>query len=113
MVDLSTTKDKCTKMLCLIAFLYNEDMIILEERTEMKCKPSTSNLLFFHSSILFFSQWSVNELTNQITHISNLILLGLLFKNENKVLPALKSYESTQNLYDFRDRMRGYLGLPR
>jgi hypothetical protein len=37
----------------------------------------------------------------------------MLFKNELKILPALKSYEKTQNLIDFRDRMRGYLGLPR
>ena len=28
-------------------------------------------------------------------------------------MPALKAYEKQKNLYDFRDRLRGYLGLPR
>ncbi len=37
MVDITVTKDKCAKMLCLIASLYKEDMIIQEERSEMKC----------------------------------------------------------------------------
>lgn len=39
--------------------------------------------------------------------------IGLLFKNEEKTFPALKSFEKDKNLYEYRDRMRGYLGLPR
>ena len=28
-------------------------------------------------------------------------------------MPGLKAYEKDKNLFEFRDRMRGYLGLPR
>ena len=38
MVDISKTSDKCAKVLCLIAHLYKEEMILLEERSEMKRK---------------------------------------------------------------------------
>lgn len=41
------------------------------------------------------------------------LIIELLFKNEEKTFPALKSYEKDKNLYEFRDRLRGYLGLPR
>ena len=37
----------------------------------------------------------------------------LLFKDEKKIMPALSAYERERNIYKFRDRMRGYLGLPR
>lgn len=39
--------------------------------------------------------------------------IGTLFKDEKKIMPALKVFEKAHNLYDFRDRLRGYLGLPR
>ena len=41
------------------------------------------------------------------------MIIGLLIKNEEKVMPALKRYDKDKNLLGFRDRMRGYLGLPR
>ena len=36
-----------------------------------------------------------------------------MFRNIEKLIPALRSYEKDKSLYGFRDRMRGYLGLPR
>jgi hypothetical protein len=30
-----------------------------------------------------------------------------------KAFPALKAFEKDKNFFEFRDRMRGYLGLPR
>ena len=37
----------------------------------------------------------------------------MLFRNEEKVFPAVKSYEKEKNIIKFGVRMRGFLGLPR
>ncbi|CDW85303.1 UNKNOWN [Stylonychia lemnae] len=56
-----------------------------------------------------------NELCEQefILREEAQLMKRTLFTDEQKIMPALKSYEKSQNLIDFRDRMRGYLGLPR
>lgn len=38
MVDFSSVKDRTTKILCLVAHLYENDMILIEERKLMKSK---------------------------------------------------------------------------
>ena len=41
MVDVSNVGDKTAKLLCLLAQLYEQDMIMKEERVEMKSKYRT------------------------------------------------------------------------
>lgn len=53
----------------------------------------------------------LNILSQKSRYIN--LCIGVLFKDEAKITPALKAYEKSKNIIDFRDRMRGYLGLPR
>jgi hypothetical protein len=90
MVENIKTDNMPAKMLCLFAYILDKDLVLVEEAREMKSK------WFLLIYICSLSQ-NINII---LVHKSNKIL-GLLFRNERKVIPALKAYEKNKNLYDF------------